>query len=126
MGKETALCKVRDDSACEQNGESRCFRVSLRQPQGQLCCSPSSSSSSLRRWQASPHLSLPGKASGSFGRSRLPGRSVPVAGAVGLCCGRGTVRLQQLVQQVVVRLSPFTGRRLSLSGEEIASLLSGS
>lgn len=37
MGKESALCKVRDDSACEQNGESRCFRVSLRQPQGQLC-----------------------------------------------------------------------------------------
>ena len=37
MGKESALCKVRDDSACEQNGESPCFRVSLRQPQGQLC-----------------------------------------------------------------------------------------
>lgn len=37
MGKENALCKVRDDSACAQNGESHCFRVSLRQPQGQLC-----------------------------------------------------------------------------------------
>lgn len=37
MGKESTRCKVRDDSACEQNGESRCFRVNLRQPQGQLC-----------------------------------------------------------------------------------------
>lgn len=37
MGKESALRKVRDDSACAQNGESRCFRVTPRQPQGQLC-----------------------------------------------------------------------------------------
>jgi len=42
MGKESALHKVRDDSACEQNGEFHCLRVSPRQPQGQrcsLCCS---------------------------------------------------------------------------------------
>jgi len=35
--------------------------------------SSSSSSSSPQRRQTSPHLSLPGRASGSFGCSRLPG-----------------------------------------------------
>lgn len=58
MGKESALCKVRDDSACEQNGEFRCFRVSLRQPQGQLCSPCRSSSFSLLQQQTSSHLVL--------------------------------------------------------------------
>lgn len=51
MGKESARCKVRDDSACEQNGESPCFRVSPRQPQGQL----SGFSLLLLPVQTSPH-----------------------------------------------------------------------
>lgn len=74
--------------------------------------SPSSSSSSPRRRQASLHLSLPGKASGSSSCSRVPGAAVSVAGAVGLCRIRGTVQLRRLVRQAVVRPSPFTVERI--------------
>lgn len=89
MGKESARCKVRDDSACEQNGESRCFRVSLRQPQGQLC----RLSLLLPVVMADVPTSLAPSCSSSWGAAGSR------AGVVGLCRVLGMVQSWQLLDR---------------------------
>lgn len=89
MGKESTRCKVRDDSACEQNGESRRFRVNLRQPQGQLC--RLSLLLLLPVVMAGIPTSLAPSCSSSWGAT------VSTARVVGLCLVLGTLQSWQLL-----------------------------